>query len=548
MGANIDYIFHPPIDVGVHSSIREAEVNTPSFREHLTQESEPSHAEPVNQVVQGNAPTAAEPIDGEVEQSEPTAHQQNDSADTASPPEEVEARPESEEDTAPDDNESTPDESAEDVTVDAVGVTAHDEPNVVVAETKSQDQDSTVKSPDLEVTQEDVKDAKKDASSRKEAPPEIEKPTSKTQVQPKKRSGDAQNENNQKEPDAPVQTQTKDVEVKLPTTEEAEPDETKQQEPGANVKTKTTSKSEESELPLRKPSGKSDASPRDEVQAVPAKTSQTVAVPPELEVEQKAETRSSRVSRKPHDSAAVDADKAEPRQSVPTKPQSLPPIETLLNETEASDKADVADEQRSKPSADEQPPKSIRVDNGSTQHIAAGEEKTGTSQNRLSETLAPGRTLERPQSPLTESQQARLVQRVAKAFDIARARGETSVRLKLTPPQLGSLQIELKLDRGTMLARLEVETQAAREALLDNLNTLRNRLAEQNIRVDQFDVDLLDRRPDEQWGQSQQQEQRPSNGREGGPNHQEGRESESKAAEQITTELQLDDGIIDVII
>ncbi len=37
------------------------------------------------------------------------------------------------------------------------------------------------------------------------------------------------------------------------------------------------------------------------------------------------------------------------------------------------------------------------------------------------------------------------------------------------------------------LAR-EVETQAAREVLLENLGALRQRLADQNIRVDQFDV------------------------------------------------------------
>jgi flagellar hook-length control protein FliK len=41
-----------------------------------------------------------------------------------------------------------------------------------------------------------------------------------------------------------------------------------------------------------------------------------------------------------------------------------------------------------------------------------------------------------------------------------------------------------------MHVRLEAETASARSALLDNLPMLRDRLTEQNIRIDKFDVDL----------------------------------------------------------
>jgi len=44
-----------------------------------------------------------------------------------------------------------------------------------------------------------------------------------------------------------------------------------------------------------------------------------------------------------------------------------------------------------------------------------------------------------------------------------------------------------------MLARVEAETPAARTLLLDNLGVLRERLAQQDIRIEQFDIDLLDR-------------------------------------------------------
>ncbi|MFH1265419.1 MAG: flagellar hook-length control protein FliK, partial [Planctomycetota bacterium] len=87
---------------------------------------------------------------------------------------------------------------------------------------------------------------------------------------------------------------------------------------------------------------------------------------------------------------------------------------------------------------------------------------------------------------------ARFVGRVARAFEAIGDRSG-SVRLRLHPPELGSLRLEVSVRNGTMTARLEVETNTARTALLDNLPALRDRLAEQNIKVGRFDVDLSDR-------------------------------------------------------
>jgi flagellar hook-length control protein FliK len=46
-----------------------------------------------------------------------------------------------------------------------------------------------------------------------------------------------------------------------------------------------------------------------------------------------------------------------------------------------------------------------------------------------------------------------------------------------------------------VVARLETENSAAKTALLDNLPALRERLAEQGLRIDRFDVDLMQRQP-----------------------------------------------------
>jgi flagellar hook-length control protein FliK len=42
---------------------------------------------------------------------------------------------------------------------------------------------------------------------------------------------------------------------------------------------------------------------------------------------------------------------------------------------------------------------------------------------------------------------------------------------------------------------MQTETDAARTAIIDNLPALRDRLAEQGVRIERFDVDLMQRQP-----------------------------------------------------
>jgi flagellar hook-length control protein FliK len=83
----------------------------------------------------------------------------------------------------------------------------------------------------------------------------------------------------------------------------------------------------------------------------------------------------------------------------------------------------------------------------------------------------------------------RFVSRVAKAVQTASDR-DGVVQLRLSPPELGSLKIQLTVKDGVMSAALEADNSNARRMLLDHLPALRDRLAGQNIRVDRFDVDV----------------------------------------------------------
>lgn len=91
-----------------------------------------------------------------------------------------------------------------------------------------------------------------------------------------------------------------------------------------------------------------------------------------------------------------------------------------------------------------------------------------------------------------EVDSARLLNRVARALSAAQSR-DGEIRLRLSPPELGSLKVEIRVQDGALVARLEAETDVAKAAIVDNLPVLRERLAEQGVRIERFDVDLMQR-------------------------------------------------------
>jgi flagellar hook-length control protein FliK len=96
--------------------------------------------------------------------------------------------------------------------------------------------------------------------------------------------------------------------------------------------------------------------------------------------------------------------------------------------------------------------------------------------------------------PSVEVDATRLLTRVARAFTAAQER-DGEIRLRLSPPELGSLRLDVRVQDGALVARLQTETDAARTAIIDNLPALRDRLADQGVRIERFDVDLMQRQP-----------------------------------------------------
>jgi len=163
------------------------------------------------------------------------------------------------------------------------------------------------------------------------------------------------------------------------------------------------------------------------------------------------------------------------------------PQEALGNPVEVEGSTDLAE---SKPSADRS-------------HAAELTDRSA----RLRGAGQGGKSAEPSQQPRPGPDPTRFVQRVARAFDAARERGG-EVRLRLSPPELGALRLQVQVRGGEVHARLEAETPAARSLLLENVAQLRERLSSQDIRVGRLDVDLMEQSFDH--GQQQQSERETS--------------------------------------
>jgi flagellar hook-length control protein FliK len=136
--------------------------------------------------------------------------------------------------------------------------------------------------------------------------------------------------------------------------------------------------------------------------------------------------------------------------------------------------------------------------NAEGNHLTARAQRSGIAGRRAQAAQVSG---------LPRVDTARFVGRVAKAVQTAQDRGGL-VQLRLSPPELGSLRLELTMQNGVMTAAVETETPAARQVLLDHLPALRERLAEQNIRIERFDVDVRQENSGGQADPRAQQEQR----------------------------------------
>jgi flagellar hook-length control protein FliK len=93
------------------------------------------------------------------------------------------------------------------------------------------------------------------------------------------------------------------------------------------------------------------------------------------------------------------------------------------------------------------------------------------------------------------------MERIVQAAQLLRSRGATRLRLRLEPPHLGTLKVDLTMRQGVLEGRLRAESPEARDLLLSQIERLKESLAGGGVQVGEFHVGV-----DQSFRQARQQQ------------------------------------------
>jgi len=92
-------------------------------------------------------------------------------------------------------------------------------------------------------------------------------------------------------------------------------------------------------------------------------------------------------------------------------------------------------------------------------------------------------------SPVDVKQVEHLVERITGAVRQSQSTGQ-QLKIRLSPPELGTLQIEVSLKNGEYTAKLEVQNNRVQKVINDNLAQLKDSLAKTGISIDRIEVQI----------------------------------------------------------
>ena len=84
---------------------------------------------------------------------------------------------------------------------------------------------------------------------------------------------------------------------------------------------------------------------------------------------------------------------------------------------------------------------------------------------------------------------AQVIQQTAYAIQVTRATGQ-GMQLQLNPSHLGPLSVNVSVHDGVLSARIEAQSPATQQILVDNLSQLKDSLTQQGVTFDRIDVHL----------------------------------------------------------
>lgn len=95
-----------------------------------------------------------------------------------------------------------------------------------------------------------------------------------------------------------------------------------------------------------------------------------------------------------------------------------------------------------------------------------------------------------PAPPASAGDRAEFVDRIVKAAKLTQSRGAARIKIVLNPPNLGELRVDLSVRQHVLHGTLQAESVAAKDLILSNLQSLREGLEGQGIRVGEFSVQV----------------------------------------------------------
>jgi flagellar hook-length control protein FliK len=93
-------------------------------------------------------------------------------------------------------------------------------------------------------------------------------------------------------------------------------------------------------------------------------------------------------------------------------------------------------------------------------------------------------------APVAKASEIPAIQQIVKAVQLISEQGESEVRLKLQPPELGHLLVQLRVTNGDVSVRMLAENVQAQHVLREHLAELKSAFADQGFQVNDLDVAL----------------------------------------------------------
>jgi flagellar hook-length control protein FliK len=183
--------------------------------------------------------------------------------------------------------------------------------------------------------------------------------------------------------------------------------------------------------------------------------------------------------------------------------------------------------------------------------IDVSSEKSGTGQNRAIDVITSvgenkasanrsATATKVSNGPKIESSE--FLDRVSSAVQRAHTSGK-QMKVRLNPPELGSLLVEVSTKDGVLTARMEVQTKGAQQAIMENLSQLKEAFVQSGNQIETIEVHVIETSTEEnkQNQESDQQQDSRENLNENQDDQQNDDNSEAPPDDQSGQELQLDE-------